>query len=80
MLAYANEHKDSKKDGVKVLTARILANIDNKTGVTAATLANRLRKSKSDIEKTLGLMGDQVISVDTIHSRNKTKSTKYFTK
>ena len=80
MLAYANEHKDSKKDGAKVLTARILANIDRKTGVTVATLANRLRKSSSDIEKTLGLMGNQVVSVETIHSRNKTTSIKYFTR
>ena len=80
MLAYANEHKDSKKDGPKVLMARILANIDKKTGATVATLSNRLKKSPEDIEKTLELMGAQVQCIEKIHPINKKKSLKWFTK
>lgn len=79
MLAYANENKDSKREGVRVLTARILAHIDNKTGATVATLSNRLRKSKEDIQKTLDLMEDKVVAVETVAKGNKKTTIKWFT-
>ena len=82
MLAFANDNAKSKSsaESGRVLTAKILAQIDNKTGATVAALANKLRKPAKDIEAALEHLGTQIVAVDIINARNKTKSVKYFTK
>jgi len=82
MMAYANEHKDNKKESVKVLMARILGQIDKTTGASVATLKNRLRKSTSDIEKVLQIMLDsgQVYCKEETNKKNKRITKKWFAK
>lgn len=77
MMAYANENKDNKNESGKVLMARILGQIDNKTGATVAALKNRLRKKESDITKALELM-EQSGKVErrTVSSKKYKKETK----
>ena len=82
MLAFANDNAKSKSssESGRVLTAKILAQIDNKTGATISTLANRLRKPVKDIEAALEHLGPQVIMKSSTHKGNGQTVNKYYLK
>jgi len=82
MLAFANDNAKSKSssESGRVLTAKILAQIDNKTGATISTLANRLRKPVKDIEAALEHLGSQVVMKSSTHKGNGQTVNKYYLK